>query len=119
MGYAVPGQARGLAPETQRLMATYLEQDRKARLEWADPAQRSAQLQVLCQDAELALDLAAEANDDADVRAIGWLLTKILGYDLELDDEGQAQIAQGTAADRITGALRACCRIRQIERYRI
>ena len=101
LGYAVPGQGRGLAPETQRLVATYLQQDRKAGIDWADPAQRAAQLQVLYQDAELALDLVAEAGDDAEARATGWLLAKILGDDVELDDEGQAQIVQGTAADRI------------------
>ena len=101
LGYAVPGKARGLAPETQRLVATYLDQDRKAPLDWADPAQRAAQLQVLFQDAEAALDLVAEHSDDADVRATGWLLVKILGDDLELDDQGQPQIAHGTAPDRI------------------
>ncbi len=101
LGYAVPGKARGLAPETKRLVATYLDQDRKAKLDWADPAQRAAQLQVLFQDAEAAVDLAAEHSDDADVRTSGWLLVKILGDDLELDDQGQPQIAHGTALDRI------------------
>jgi hypothetical protein len=101
LGYAMPGQGRGLAPETQRLVATYLQQDRKASIDWADPAQRAAQLQVLYQDAELALDLVAEAGDDAEARVTGWLLAKILGDDVELDDEGRAQIAEGTAPDRI------------------
>ena len=57
-------------------MATYLEQDRKADIDWADPAQRTAQLQVLCQDAELALHLASEAKDNADAQASGWLEPK-------------------------------------------
>lgn len=101
LGYAVPNPQRGLAPETQRLVATYLEQDRKAKIDWADPVQRAAQLQVLFQDAEAALDLAIEHSDDAEVRAIGWLLVKIIGDDLEQDDKGHWQIAEGTAPDRI------------------
>ena len=39
--------------------------------------------------------------DDPEVRATGWLLTKILGDDLVLDAQGAAQIGQGTAPDRI------------------
>ena len=39
--------------------------------------------------------------DDADVRATGWLLVKILGDDLQQDDQGDPQIAEGTAPDRI------------------
>jgi hypothetical protein len=70
-------------------------------MDWADPQQRLAQLQVLFQDAEAALDLAAEQIDDDEVRAWGWLLVKILGDDLVVDDQGQAQIRQGTGADRI------------------
>ena len=101
LGYAAAGKQRGLSPETQRLMATYVEQDRKAKIDWTDPQQRAAQLQVLFQDAEAALDLATEQMDDADVRATGWLLVKILGDDIEPDDQGQPQIAEGTAPDRI------------------
>ena len=101
LGYAVPGKARGLAPETPRLVATYLDQDRKAPLDWADPAQRAVHLQVLLQDAEAALELATEHSDAADIRTTGWLLVKILGDDLALDAQGQPQIAHGTAPDRI------------------
>jgi transposase len=99
-GYAAAKQ-RGLAPETQRLVATYVEQDRKAKLDWTDPQQRAAHLQVLFQDAEAALELASAHMDDDDVRSTGWLLVKILGDDLELDDEGRPQITEGTAPDRI------------------
>jgi transposase len=101
LGYAVPGKQRGLAPETQRLVTTYLAQDRKAQIDWADPEQRLAQLQVLVQDAETALDLAGEQMDDADVRTTAWLLVKIMGDDLEQDDQGHWQIAPGTAPDRV------------------
>ena len=54
-GYAAAGKQRGLSPETQRLIATYVDQDRKAKLDWTDPQQRTAQLKVLFQDAEAAL----------------------------------------------------------------
>lgn len=101
LGYAAAGKQRGLSPETQRLVATYLAQDHKAQIDWSDPRQRAAQLQVLFQDAEAVLDLASEHSDDADVRATGWLLVKILGDDLERDDQGRPQIAKGTAPDRI------------------
>lgn len=100
-GYAAAGKQRGLSPETQRLIATYVDQDRKAKLDWTDPQQRTAQLKVLFQDAEAALDLATEQIDEVDVRSTGWLLVKIMGDDLEPDDQGQPQIAEGTAPDRI------------------
>jgi Transposase DDE domain/Transposase domain (DUF772) len=101
LGYAAVGKPRGLSPEMQRLIATYVEQDRKAKLDWTDPQQRAAQLQVLFQDAEAALELASEQIDDADVRSTGWLLVKILGDDIAPDDQGHPQIAEGTAPDRI------------------
>jgi transposase len=101
LGYAAAGKQRGLSPETQRLVASYVEQDRKARIDWTDPQQRSAELKVLFQDAEAALDLATEQMDDADVCASGWLLVKIMGDDIEPDDQGHLQIAEGTAPDRI------------------
>jgi transposase len=100
-GFHVPHKRQGLAPEARALLERYVDQDRKADIDWADPQQRQAQLQVLFQDAEAALDLAAEQIDEDEVRAWGWLLVKILGDDLVVDDQGQAQIGQGTAADRI------------------
>ena len=100
-GYAAAAKQRGLSPETQRLIATYVEQDRKAKIDWTDPQQRAAQLHVLFQDAEAALELATEQIDDADVRSTGWLLVKILGDDITQDDQGHPQIAKGTAEDRI------------------
>lgn len=101
LGYAAAGKQRGLSPETQRLIATYVEQDRKAKLDWTDPQQRAAQLKGLFQDAEAALELAAEQMDDADVRSTGWLLVKIMGDDIESDAQDHPQIAAGTAPDRI------------------
>ncbi len=100
-GFALPGKRQGLAPEVARLVATYLDQDRKAAIDWADPAARAAQLQALTADAEAALDAILPACDDAEVRTLGWLLTKILGDDLVTDEQGQIQLGEGTAPDRI------------------
>ena len=96
-GYQVPLKRRGLAAN----LAAYLDSDHKAEIDWADPAARAAQLKVLAQDAEAVLDLALEQVADPEVRAAAWLLTKILGDDLTLDEAGEPQIAEGTAPDRI------------------
>ena len=101
MGYALPQKRRGLAPQVQRLLTTYLDQDRKADIDWSDPQQRAAQLQVLVQDAEATLDVATAQADAADVRSTGWLLTKILGDDVVTDEHGHPQIGEGTAPDRL------------------
>jgi hypothetical protein len=100
-GFHLPQQRQGLSPQTGTLLERYVDQDRKADIDWADPQQRAAQLQVLFDDAEAVLALAAEQIDDDEVRYLGWLLTKILGDDLVVNDQGQAQIGQGTATDRI------------------
>ena len=100
-GFHLPGKRQGLAPQTRLLIERYVDQDRKADIDWADPQERIAQLQVLFEDAEAVLDLAAEQMDDDGVRYLGWLLTKILGDDIVVDEQGQAQIGQGTASGRI------------------
>jgi transposase len=100
-GFHLPNKRQGLSPQTRILLERYVDQDRKADIDWADPHQRAAELQVLFDDAETVLTLAAEQIDDDEVRYLGWLLTKILGDDLVVDDQGQAQIGQGTATDRI------------------
>ena len=96
-GYTLPKKRKGLAAN----LAAYLDSDRKADIDWADPAARAAQLKTLVQDAEAVLDLAAEQADDPDVRSTAWLLTKILGDDVATDDDGNPQIADGVAEDRI------------------
>jgi transposase len=101
LGYALPGKRHGLADEARKLIATYLDTDRKANIDWADRKQRAGQLKVLVQDAEAALELALEHSDEAEVRATNWLLTKILGDDLDKDEHGDPQIAEGTAPERI------------------
>jgi transposase len=100
-GFHVPGKRQGLSPRTRDLVERYVDQDRKADIDWADPQQRLSQLQVLVEDVETALELAAEQSDNDEVRYLGWLLTKILGDDVVIDEEGQSQIGQGTASDRI------------------
>jgi hypothetical protein len=100
-GFHLPYKRQGLSPQTRILLERYVDQDRKADIDWTDPQQRAAQLQVLFDDAEAVLTLAVEQIDDDEVRYLGWLLTKILGDDLVVNDQGQAQLGQGTATDRI------------------
>jgi transposase len=100
-GFHVPGKRRGLSPRAQGLIERYMEQDTKPDIDWADAQQRLSHLQVLVKDVETALDLATEESDNDEVRYLGWLLTKILGDDVVTDEEGQSQIGQGTAPDRI------------------
>jgi len=101
LGYHLPGQRRGLSKQVRELVETYVDQDRKAKIDWSDPQARAEQLKVLVDNAEAVLDLAAEQADDAEVREIGWVLTKILGDDLVTDEAGDPQIGEGTAPDRI------------------
>jgi transposase len=96
-GYHRSAKKRGLSVD----LAVYLDSDRKADMDWADPAARAAQLKVLVRDAEATLDLALKQADDPEVRASAWLLTKILGDDLTPDEAGDPQIGQGVAEDRI------------------
>jgi transposase len=100
-GYQVPGKRQGLSSQAQALIKCYVDRDRKADIDWANAQQRAAQLKVLVADAEAALTLALEESDDPDVRGTGWLLTKILGDDVVNDAQGDPQIGQGTAPDRI------------------
>jgi hypothetical protein len=101
LGYALPGKRQGLGEQGRHLVETYLGQDKKAAIDWSDAAQRKAQLNVLVADAEMVLELALEQSDDPEVRSVGWLLTKILGDDIERDVDGIAHLGQGTAEDRI------------------
>jgi hypothetical protein len=101
MGYHLPGKRQGLGDRAKELVASYLDKDQKAEIDWADPAQRAAQLKVLVGDAESALDLALDQVEDEEVRGAGWLLTKILGDDVDSEEAGKPRLRQGTAADRI------------------
>ena len=100
-GFHLPNKRQGFSRQVQALLERYVDRDCKADIDWADPQQRAAELQVLFEDAEVVLELVTrEAQTDEEVRYLGWLLTKILGDDLVVDDQGQAQIGQGTATDR-------------------
>lgn len=100
-GFHLPGKRQGLSLQTQALVERYVDRDRKADIDWADPLQRAAQLKILVKDTEAALELALDQDDNVEIRSIGWLLTKILGDDLVTDEEGNPQIGEGTAPDRI------------------
>jgi transposase len=101
LGYVGRGKRRGLSQHVRELVDRYVERDQKAEIDWCDPRARAAELKVLVEDAESVLELAAEQADDVQVRTIGWVLTKILGDDVVRDEEGQPQIGEGTAPDRI------------------
>jgi transposase len=96
-GYTLPKKHQGLAAN----LAAYVDSDRKADIDWANPAARAAQLKTLVQDAEAVLDLAAGQTDDPEVSSAACLLTKILGDDVATDERGDPQIADGVAKDRI------------------
>jgi transposase len=100
-GYHLPSKRQGLSVQARKVIERYVDQDRKADIDWANPQQRTAQLKVLVADAEAALELAMQRSDDAEVRSIGWLLTKILGDDVVTNEQGDPQIGDGTAPDRI------------------
>lgn len=95
-GFTLPKKRQGLAAS----LAAYVDSDRKASIDWADPAARAEQLEVLVQDAEAVLELTKQ-TDDSEVRSAAWLLTKILGDDVTTDEGGNPQIGKGVAEDRI------------------
>jgi transposase len=99
-GFHLPGKRQGLSSQGQELVARYTGRAGKAKIDWADPQQRAAQLKVLVEDTEAALELVMGQGGE-EVRTIGWLLTKILGDDLVSDEQGDPQIGEGTAPDRI------------------
>jgi len=101
LGYHLPGRRRGLSDQVRELVETYVDQDRKAQIDWSDPQARAEHLKGLVGDVETTLTLAAEHADDPEVHTIGWLLTKILGDDVVTDEDGNPQIGNRTAPDRI------------------
>ncbi len=97
MGFEVPEKRQGLQANLQG----YVDSDKKAEIDWSDPNERAKQLKVLVQDAEATLDLAVECADDREVRLVGWLMTKILGDDVEIGEDGEPKLGQGVARDRM------------------
>lgn len=104
LGYSLPSKRQGLSEQVKRLVETYLDQDKKAAIDWSDAAQREAQLNILVADAQATLELALDQSDDPQVRLLGWLLTKILGDDVVQDAQGVAHLGKGTAEDRIVSS---------------
>lgn len=100
MGYSLPGKRQGCSAEIEKLLSTYVDQDRKAEIDWSDPVKRSAQLQVLVSDSEATLELALQQMEDPEIRSLGWTISKILGDDVEHTLEGGCKIGKGTAPDR-------------------
>lgn len=100
MGYHLPGKRQGCSAEIEKLLSTYVDQDRKAEIDWSDPAKRSAQLKVLVTDSEAALELALQQIENPEVRSLGWTISKILGDDVEHTPEDGYIIGKGTAPDR-------------------
>ena len=64
-GFDLPGKRQGLCAQTLTLIERYVDQDRKADIDWSDGQQRVEQLKVLVEDAGLALDLVTDHSDDA------------------------------------------------------
>jgi transposase len=100
MGYHLPGKRQGCSAEIEKLLATYVDQDRRAEIDWSDPARRNAQLTTLVADSEAALELAIEQIDDPEIRSLGWMISKILGDDVERTPAGDCKIRKGVAPDR-------------------
>jgi len=44
MGYHLPGKRQGCSAEIEKLLATYVDQDRRAEIDWSDPVKRNEQL---------------------------------------------------------------------------
>jgi hypothetical protein len=100
MGYHLPGKRAGCSVEIENLLKTYIDQDRKAEINWSDVSARNAQLKQLVTDSEATLELALKQIDDPEVRSLGWVISKIIGDDVEkMPDDGR-KIREGTAADR-------------------
>jgi transposase len=100
MGYHLPGKRQGCSAEIEKLLTTYVDQDRKAEIDWSDVAVRNAQLKQLVTDSEATLELALQQVEDPDVRSLGWMISKILGDDVEQTRDGGCKIGKGTAPDR-------------------
>jgi len=100
MGYHLPGKRAGSSAQIEKLLKTYVNQDRKAEIDWGNVLVRNAQLTTLVEDSQAVLELALEQIDDPEVRSLGWMISKIIGDDVEQTPEGGRKIRKGTAADR-------------------
>jgi hypothetical protein len=72
----------------------------KADIDWQDPQARKGHLGELVALARVVLAEVAEASD-AVVREQAELLAQVVDADVDVDEDGEAQIRQGVARDRI------------------
>jgi hypothetical protein len=82
-----------------------VDQDRRAEIDWSDPARRNAQLTTLVADSEATLELALEQIDDPEIRSLGWMISKILGDDVERTPAGDCKMRKGVAPDRFISVV--------------
>jgi len=85
----------------ERKLDSYLDRKYKPKIDWSNPEERKSHLQELVADARGVLEMALDHTGDEEVRALGWMLTKIIGDDISFDDKGEAEIARGVAQNRI------------------
>ncbi len=97
MGFAVGEKRRGLQADLRR----YLDGDKKADIDWRDAQARAHELGRLVRDADAALELGVMEADNDEVRSTGWLLTKILGDDVVAGKDGEPELGEGVARDRM------------------
>lgn len=97
MGCHLPQQRKKLAKKLE----CFLNREYKPKIDWSDPRARKEHLQELVADAHSVLELAQEHTEDEEVRGLGWMLTKIIGDDISLNEKEEVEIGQGVAADRI------------------
>jgi hypothetical protein len=72
----------------------------KATIDWQDPVARKAHLGVLVAASRAVLAEVAEVADSA-VSAAAELLAQVIDQDTDEDDDGNPQIRQGVARDRV------------------
>jgi len=103
MGESDP-QRRRLA---KRLKLSRYLNNRKPELDWADPVARKAHLQKLVADVQrlLAEACTAELAEGSVAQGAQTLLEQLLAQDVTADDDGQYEIKQGVAKDRIISAV--------------
>ena len=87
-------------------MSQYLTQ-RKPELDWSDPKARREHLQQIVADAErlIAEIETTSIPDGSDAQGALALLEQILAQDIDTDDDGQHEIKQGVAKDRVISTV--------------
>ena len=102
LGYAAAGKRRGLAPETERLLATYLEQDRKAKIDWSDPAASGPNNSRCCsRTPKLSWTWPPSRRTTPKCGRPAGCWSRSWATISRQDEHGNPQIAVGTAPDRI------------------